>query len=290
MSAPLVLDFDRSVGSLPDETRLDLTERQDAIRFGCSVGQLRALARELATRVPPRHGSVFLGSGDYHHLTWPLIERCADRGPFDVVVFDNHPDNMRFPFGIHCGSWVRRVALLPCVRRVEVLGITSADVGRGHAWENYWTPLRRGKLRYWTLDVDTGWSRRCGLAKAFLAFGSPAELLDRFSQERRASRLPVYLSIDKDVLAPEVARTNWDQGRLLESDLAAGIHALAGRLLGSDVTGEVSIHRYRSGWKRRLSALDEQPAIDAVRLADWQAQQHALNLRLLALIAAAGAP
>lgn len=287
MAAPVVLDFDRSVGALPGAHVVDLAAWQEAIRFGCTLGRLRAVVAEIERQLPGRHGTVFLGSGDYHHLSWPLIERRAGAGPFEVVVFDNHPDNMRFPFGVHCGSWVRRVALLPYVARVRVLGISSGDVGRPHAWENYLTPLYRGKLEYWTVGVDTGWSRRLGLQSAFRSFDTPGALLDRFAEEQRGVAAPVYLSIDKDVLSPDVAHTNWDQGRLLEADLARGIDALAGRLIGSDVTGDISAYRYATWWKRKLSALDEQPEIDAAQLAAWQAEQHALNLRLLERIAAA---
>ncbi|MBA8885609.1 arginase family protein [Dokdonella fugitiva] len=287
MAAPLVLDFDHSVGALPGATVVDFADRQEAIRFGCSLRTLRAFAAELDARLPREHGTVFLGSGDYHHLSWPLIERCAARAPFDVVVFDNHPDNMRFPFGVHCGSWVRKVALLPYVGHVHVLGIGSADVSRAHAWENYLAPLHRRKLTYWTIGVDTRWAARWGLATAFRAFDSRASLLDRFVEEQRGATRAVYLSIDKDVLDPAIARTNWDQGCLLDTDLFSAIDALRGRLVASDVTGEVSAYRYSTWWKRRLSALDEQPTIDPVQLAAWQAQQHALNLRLLARVDAA---
>lgn len=287
MAPPVVLDFDRSVGALPDATVVDLATWQEAIRFGCSLRRFRKVEQKIARHLPSRHGTVFLGSGDYHHLSWPLIARRGAEGPFEVVVFDNHPDNMRFPFGVHCGSWVRRVALLPFVTRVQVLGISSADVSAAHAWENYLTPLRRGKLAYWTVGVDTAWARKLGLGAAFRAFDTPAALLDRFVEEQRSAKTPAYLSIDKDVLSPEVAHTNWDQGRLLEHHLNRGIDALAGRLLGSDITGDVSAYRYQSWWKRKLSALDEQPEIDAAQLAAWQAQQHALNLRLLERIAAA---
>ncbi len=286
--APLVLDFDRSVGALPDAHVVDLGNWQEAIRFGCTLRRFRDVVRAIETRLPPSYGTVFLGSGDYHHLSWPLIGRCAAPAPFEVVVFDNHPDNMRFPLGVHCGSWVRKVALLPQVVRVRVLGIGSADVSAAHAWENYLTPLRRGKLEYWTVGVDTGWSRRLGLQSAFRGFDTPQALVERFVEEQRGSTVPVYLSIDKDVLSPEVAHTNWDQGRMLEADLARGIDALHGRLVGSDITGDVSAYRYRTWWKRKLSALDEQPEIDAAQLAQWQAQQHALNLRLLERIGAAG--
>lgn len=287
MKQPLVLDFDRSVGALPGEMRLDLADWQERIRFGSTLRTFRAFVDALAPKLPREHGTMFFGSGDYHHLSWPMIERLAAHGPFEVVVFDNHPDNMRFPWGIHCGSWVRRVALLPFVTRVRVLGISSGDVGAAHAWENYWTPLRRGKLEYWTVGVDTGWAPKFGLAAAFRNFDTPTALIDRFAEEQRGAATPVYLTIDKDALSPNVAHTNWDQGQLLEHDLVRGIDVLAGRIIGSDINGDVSAYRYATWWKRKLSALDEQPEIDAAQLAQWQAQQHALNLRLLERIDAA---
>jgi hypothetical protein len=287
LKAPVVLDFDHSVGALPGATVIDLANWQETIRFGCTLRRFRDVVRAIETQLPRDYGTVFLGSGDYHHLSWPLIERKAAHGCFEVVVFDNHPDNMRFPWGIHCGSWVRRVALLPCVSRVRVLGISSGDVGAAHAWENYLAPLWRGKLEYWTVGVDTGWSRRLGLSFAFRNFDTPTALLDRFVEDQRGATAPVYLTIDKDALSPEVARTNWDQGRLLDTDLLRAIDAMRGRIIGSDITGDVSEYRYATWWKRKLSALDEQPEIDAALLAQWQAQQHALNLRLLDRIAAA---
>ncbi|MEO5625964.1 MAG: arginase family protein [Dokdonella sp.] len=288
MIAPLVLDFDRSVGALPGATVIDLEPWQEAIRFGCSRRRLREVDAVIAARLPEHYGTVFLGSGDFHHVSWPMIARCASRGPFEVIVFDNHPDNMRFPFGVHCGSWVRCVAALPFVTHVHVVGISSTDVSASHAWENYLAPLVRGRLTYWTLGVDTRWASRIGLGRAFRSFASASALLDRFIEERRASTSPVYLSIDKDVLSPEVAHTNWDQGRLSDIDLVTAIDALAGRIIGSDITGDISAYRYKAWWKRRLSALDEQPEIDPLQLAAWQAQQHALNLRLLEAIAATG--
>jgi arginase family enzyme len=141
---PLILDFDRSVGPIPGATELALSDWQEAIRFGCTLRTFNRLGRYLDAQMPADYGTVLMGSGDYHHLTWPLVQRQRSRGPFQLVVFDNHPDNMRFPWGIHCGSWVRRVAMLPFVTHVHVVGITSGDIGAKHAWENYLRPLRAG--------------------------------------------------------------------------------------------------------------------------------------------------
>ncbi len=286
---PVVLDIDRSVGPLPDRLVLPLEHWQESIRFGCSLATLRRFRTMLDELLPAQYGTVFTGSGDFHHLSWPLIARLRPGTRFQVVVLDNHPDNMRFPFGVHCGSWVRRVAALPMVSHVHVLGITSADIGGGHAWENYLTPLLRGRLTYWSIGVDTGWARRLGLARAFRGFDTPAALVDAFVELQRSQTAPSYLSIDKDVFAAEVAHTNWDQGQLLTEHALALIASLRHGLIGSDINGEVSHYQYQSWWKRRLSAMDEQPAIDPAQLAGWQTQQHALNLQLLASIRARSA-
>lgn len=54
---------------------------------------------------------------------------------------------------------------------------------------------------------------------------------------------PVYLSIDKDVLSPEYASTNWDQGVMtLDEMMSATACLTAGRdLLGADICGGKSI-------------------------------------------------
>lgn len=285
--APLVLNFDDACGLVEGATVLPLQAWQEAVRFGCPLSTFRTLRRELDAAMPERHGPVLMGSGDFHHLSWPLIERQRLRGPFRVVVFDNHPDNMRYLFGIHCGSWVRRVAALPFVSHVHVIGIMSGDVGWGHSWENYLRPLAGGKLSYWCMNVDVGWARLLGLAGAVRSFDGPDALMRAVLPMLEASSEPTYVSIDKDVFSPEVARTNWDQGVLAEAHLAQALDALAGRVIGSDITGEVSLYQYRSWWKRWLSAADGQEAPSAGRLAQWQAQQHALNARLIDRLSAA---
>lgn len=287
MDQPLVLDFDGSLAGLEGTQTLPLASWQEDIRFGCSRSVWERFGDFLETRMPEHYGTVFLGSGDYHHLTYLLLKRMRQAGPFDVVVCDNHPDNMRFIFGMHCGSWVRHAARLPWIRTIHVLGISSADVSWRHAWENHLLPLYRGRVRYWTIGVNTGWTRAFGLGGSVRGFASGDELIDAFTAMQAKQDIPVYLSIDKDVLAPHVARTNWDQGRLDLEQVGQVIRSLSGRLVGSDITGEISIHHYRTAWKRWLSALDEQPAVAEDALARWQAQQLDVNRRLLPWIEAA---
>ncbi len=286
---PIILDLDRSVGPLSRAWRIPLGDRQEALRFGCSLRQMHALARQFDALLPApaRHGPVFMGSGDFHHLTWPLVARCIRglnmrRSQLRVVVLDNHPDNMRFPFGVHCGSWVRHVAQLPEVAHVLVAGITSGDIGWRHCWENQLAPLRAGKLSYWSVGVDTRWANWLGVSSAFRNFPSAQALADELAGHLHRECRPTYLSIDKDVFAPEVVHTNWDQGLLLEAQSTQVIDVVRGQLVGSDITGEVSSYRYRSAWKRWLSAGDGQDTdIEPEQLTRWQTQQHAFNQRLL---------
>jgi hypothetical protein len=284
---PLALDFDGSLEGLTSIPRIELGNWQEAIRFGCSRSTWQHFRNYLEPRLPRHHGTVLMGSGDFHHISHLLLQHLETPEPVDVVVFDNHPDNMRFPFGIHCGSWVRHASLLPKVNTIHVVGICSPDVSLGRAWENYLLPLYRGKVRYWTLGVDTRWIGSLGRRAGAVTCATAEELIKRVTAALKASGKPIYLSIDKDVLDPSVAHTNWDQGRLDLAALEYVIAALAGRLVGSDITGEVSLHRYQTRWKRWLSARDEQPLIGAERLAEWQAQQTAVNQRLLASLAAA---
>ena len=282
-SPPLILDFDHSVLKLSDdETRLELGEGQEALRYGCSWPVFRRFERECP--LPPRPGCLFLGSGDFHHLSLLPLKKLAEaEAPLDVVVCDNHPDNMRYPFGIHCGSWVRWAAALPGVRRVEVLGITSPDVGWARAWENNWRPLLSGRLTYWCIGQKANWLKLLGRADNCRSFETADDLMEAFSRE--AVRLGrVYLSIDKDVFNPETVRTNWDQGLWEKRHLRGLIEALSGRLAGADVTGEVSSFEFKGLFKRLLTRLDGLTPPDPLSLKEWQTEQQNFNLEILALL------
>jgi arginase family enzyme len=282
MSRPLILDFDGSVRLAEAADVVPLRDREEAIRYGCRMSQLRALQAELEPHLRADPPVVFMGSGDYHHLSYPLIERLRTLNVrMQVVVFDNHPDNMRYAFGIHCGSWVGHVSRLPFVTRVHVVGITSTDVERLHALENQLAPLRSGRVVYWCVRRNLGVLRFFGVDRS-RSCDSVAELLEQLGNE--LANEPVYLSIDKDVLAHDVVQTNWDQGVMRLEELESAIRMLQERLIGSDVVGDVSSYRYKSRFKRLLSGLDRQPEIPLESLETWQARHEAVNRRLLSLL------
>jgi arginase family enzyme len=284
MSRALILDFDGSVRSAPGAETVHLGDRQEAVRFGCRKAILDRLGGDIAAALEPRPDVVFMGSGDYHHVSYLLIERLRVLGArIQIVVFDNHPDNMRYPFGIHCGSWVWHVSRLPFVECIHVVGITSVDVEARNLWGNYLAPLYNGKVRYFCVNRDLGMMRRIGIRHC-RSFSSTAGMLDELSNVLKSSPEPVYLSIDKDVLAPDVVQTNWDQGVMRLDELMAAIRMLRGRIVSSDVVGDVSLYRYRSRFKRFLTSLEHQPEIPEQALAQWQAQHQQVNRQLLSLL------
>lgn len=291
MKHPVILNFDDSIGEIAHSSSINLTDWQELIRFGCSFANYNKLANLLNEQLPKQVGTVLMGSGDYHHISLLLIKRLKDqlksKQQLQVIIFDNHPDNMRYPFGIHCGSWVSHAAKLPFVSHVHVIGITSPDIGVFHAWENRLSPIIKNKLTYWCMDVNVNWAKMLGLKHAFRKFNNPNELITTFIAEQYHDNSPVYLSIDKDALSEEVVKTNWDQGKLKPYHLFDVISALNERIIGSDICGEISSFKYASRFKQFLSQLDQQPIISEASLQQFQAQQHSLNLELLTCLAQA---
>ncbi|MDF7670478.1 arginase family protein [Orbaceae bacterium ESL0721] len=285
MNSPLILDFDQSVGHIEHAKTLNLTTWQEQIRFGCTKKIFNKLECYLQPQLPKNYGTVLMGSGDYHHLSLLLIKQLADRysakNPIEVIIFDNHPDNMRYLFGIHCGSWVSHLARLPFVSHIHVVGITSSDISLYHLWENRLAPLLKKRLTYWSMGINTAPMQKLGLGESFRNFSSADELIASFLAEQYYNQKPIYLSIDKDALSEKVIHTNWDQGELQTYHLLDTITAIKPRIIGSDITGELSIWHPKSRFKRLLTLLDKQPNISQATLKQWQQEQHELNLTLL---------
>ena len=83
---------------------------------------------------------------------------------------------------------------------------------------------------------------------------------------------PVYLSIDKDVLSTEEARTNWDQGTMTLPQLEDILRAVAAsrEILGIDVCGGLSLSKGACG-----------KDVDINRRADEKLQAFLVSLRTI---------
>lgn len=278
----VILDFDRSVALPESVPLLDLREFEERVRFCASFADMERLEGVLAAACAGRR-LFFLGSGDFHHVSYLLIKHRPETN-LEVIVFDNHPDNMFLPAGIHCGSWVYHAGRLPNVARVTVFGICSGDLRGLNLLQNRFSVLRSGKVKYYCLAPVSRAARFLSGSQVEEVGVPGGEILEAVSERVRRAAGPLYLSIDKDVLCRDSLTTTWDQGRLAPADLLRCVAALSGRVAAADVVGDLSSHRYRGLLKRALRRLDGGERLPS-RLEEERLKHRDLNLKLLALLA-----
>ena len=191
----------------------------------CYCDDFAASAIRSAVSGLPVRALHWIDTGDYHYLSRLWLEKAsAELGdePFALVLFDHHPDMQEPAFGkvLSCGGWARDAfcgipnltqALLVGINpdlEVEILDLVFDGV----------------------LAVTTDDLRHTGDALS-------QDVLEMFSL--LDPHIPIYISIDKDVLTKDYARTNWDQGCMTLPQLEAAVRRVAAghRLLGADVCG-----------------------------------------------------
>jgi hypothetical protein len=273
-----ILDLD---GSMPSQRELmaslqprviRMQEWGPRIRLACSFRRFRAFEKALVDLMPAgRAGSTctFYGSGDFHHVTLALLKRL-DR-PFNLLVVDNHPDWMRrIPF-LHCGTWVDHAARLPHCQRIFHVG---GDVDFDNAYRHLapWHELRCGKII--TMPARRGFVRGSWREIACDALRdmdderlSPRRLEERLRPFRTVlGYMPLYITVDKDVLRPEAACVNWDSGHLSLAevcDVVRAFSAAAGPIAGIDILGDWSPVDVEGAFRRLMHlAMHEHRVVD----------------------------
>ena len=275
---------------------LDLRDLGPRLRLWsrpAALAQLRARLRETLPATL-RPALVFCGSGDFHHISPILLQRAIEGAGSEAVTvlhFDNHPDWVRFSNGVHCGSWVGQAARLPGVAKVITVGVCSPDIQNPNPRRADLALLSEQRLELYAYrSPDGGRSVELG-GRTWPTIETMGEAA--FSQflPGRIATEAIYVTIDKDVLRPDDAATNWDQGRtslaLLKTLLAAVIRGH--RLIGADVVGDWSPAVYGGGAMTRLMKRGEawldQPRSSPPGRA--LAVNEAVNLQLLDLFVAA---
>ena len=273
-----VVDVNGAVASQPHIAGLIETGEADYIDARDLSSRLRILAsrsafRELGARLgdatPEDAEVLFYGSSDFHHLTALFIQRHAE--PLTVIHFDNHPDWVRYPT-INCGSWVNTALRTENVGRVVTIGPCSADL-QYPEWKFANLPaMRDGKLVVypWRSKPTTLWGAPIDTASAATEDGVlswrnlAGEIWPDFLDEL-AAEIPegaLWITIDKDVLLPAEAVTNWDQGGMALDHIIAAIRRLASgfRIAGIDVCGDYSPPHLKDPLRAFLSWSDH-PAL-----------------------------
>ncbi len=228
----------------------------------------RAAFRKLVGRATADSDVWLLGSGDFHHLTLLRLERMAD--PFTLVVFDNHTDCSSMGPKYHCGNWLYHAAVLPGCRSVLHFGATEHR-GFTSAWFGTRRLIEKGR-----------WVETRGPSMAAESRIQPfAETI----AAKNAQRIPVYVSIDKDVLREEEAPGDWENGLMGLEQLGQMLGHLAHAypLAGADITGEKggSFHYPSRPLKNLLSRIEHRYCRDTLPIAAAAEKQRGVNCALL---------
>lgn len=162
-------------------------------------------------------GIHFLDSGNYHYLSKFWLEKIEE--PYSLIVFDHHTDMQESAFFgmLSCGSWIKEVLEEhPYIQEVCVVGPPKAAIEQCE-------PNLASRVVFLTQE-----ELEAGILEKWHAF------------LENGKELPVYLSIDKDVLCLEDARTNWDQGEMKLEEMEKMIKQVFQKrnVLGADICGE----------------------------------------------------
>jgi arginase family enzyme len=270
---------------------LDARDLGPRLRLWSTEDTLSNLKSRLRIELPTSTDAelVFAGSGDFHHVTALLVGRVLERtgAPLTVIHVDNHPDWVKFARGMHCGSWVGRVARLPGVSCTMTIGVTSADIDRPSGKGADLSLVDDGLVQMFPYRSSDGGGayKLCGREWPTIASIGEPDFIRLLTASIRTKN--VYITIDKDALRTQDAVTNWDQGELslqFLTDLIAAIsqdHTLA----GADVVGDWSPVRYGGhlaarAFKLAESVMDQPWA--RINTAHAAAVNQGTNLTLLA--------
>ena len=176
----------------------------------CDEAAKAELRRMIADYSP--HGVHFLDSGNYHYLSLLWLEKLKE--DFLLLLLDNHPDMQQSAFGniTSCGGWVREALENPSLRQAVLAGVDESLLAEIKPLPENVTPVQG------TLEAIRA---LCALRPELF-------------------QLPIYISLDKDVLSPEYARCDWSQGKMSRTELLSILQYLNAntRILGIDICGE----------------------------------------------------
>ncbi len=221
----VILNFTHSYETQPflrqyPASWIDCTRLQGTDCY-CSPESYRQL-QEMLAPFPPE-GLHLIDSGDYHYVTKLWTDKI-DR-PFSLVLFDHHPDMQPTLFDelLSCGCWVRTMLdTNPFLQKVCLVGANEALKSEMEGYD----------------------SRLIFFSEQSLA----SKKAWQFFSERHIHE-PLYLSVDKDVLSPRFATTNWDQGSMTLPQLESLLHIIMAHddVVGIDVCGELPPYLSQAG-------------------------------------------
>ncbi len=222
---------------------ISLRMLRDELQFYAKKSAMKEFKRIIGTQMTENPVCWLLGSGDFHHLTLAFLEELKE--PFVFVVFDNHTDCSFMPPKYHCGNWLYHVAQLTLCKQIIHIGATEG---------------------YGIIERQTGLSKLVNNGKIVALPGwnlSVAHYIETawlVTGREEVKDLPLYISIDKDVLSQSEALCDWDNGQMSRIQLYEIVQKIIQHkpLLGADICGELSGNRVikSSIVKDRMSRLE----------------------------------
>ena len=244
-SVPVIMDFTGTYGEQPfvragNFNWLDCRGIQGTDCYCDEEGE--AALRELIAAFSP-YGLHFLDSGNYHYLTKLWTDKI--REPFSLVLFDHHTDMQppMFEGLLSCGGWVKKMLdTNPFLRKVLIAGVPESEAVKVRSErvlaisEEEW--MASGLQVFEPVPALFCEGQSAGRQSVGMQSLSGYGTCD--SEDIQSSDIPIYISVDKDVLSKDFASTNWDQGGLSLELLSGAISILLDRfnVIGMDVCGE----------------------------------------------------
>lgn len=199
----------------------------------CDIDAEKQINEIINTSVIPANTPVihFCDNGNYHYMSKIWTDRIHK--PFNLIVFDHHPDMLPPRFGdiLSCGGWVKKVLQEnKFVQHIILIGVADhlanelQDEIANYA--NRLTIVTESKLSSFNFkELNKILNNKQKQTNSISAYSNKTSL---------------YFSIDKDVFSSEFAVTNWDQGSLSLESLKHIITELSHgkELLGIDICGE----------------------------------------------------
>ena len=147
-----------------------------------------------------------LDSGNYHHLSRVYLDLIKE--PYNLVVYDNHTDMQFSAFGniLSCGSWIADAyESLDYLKKIIIIGASSKYID----------------------DCAFNKDERVIFA-------------DSINEVSLGNELPIYISVDKDVISENEFISDWDQGSMSLAVLKKELEFLIDRfrVIGTDICGE----------------------------------------------------
>lgn len=189
------------------------------------------------------NGIRLLDNGNFHYLSLLFMERIP--WDFSLVLFDNHPDMQTARFGniTSCGGWVREaLETLPRLHHVFLIGAKDRLVLEEMA--ELLSDVRSddgGEPR----EANAGRAEpgTAGLRDRVTVIGPQGlvtadDVLETLHDVNGG--LPLYISVDKDVLRMKDAVCNWEQGVMSLAVLCEMLAEIskAHRVISVDICGE----------------------------------------------------